>query len=328
MLARNAEGLYWLARYLERGSHLCRLLASQVEFIDDRSVDDIDRGWRRIYGALGRTPLGSELQSSEGLEGVMLADAYTLADDLVFERQNPDSVTSSFAMARENARQVRTHISHEMWTCLNVAYLRMRQTRLLDIWERGIRAFLLSAAGTTREFSGWADTGMYRDHGWRFLRLGQFVERAQLVAALVETQIDLYPTADRHRSADWVSLLGICAAAEPFRRLHSIEYAPDEVIDFLVADPGLSNSVLHSLLELRLTAAAIAAGTPTSHAAAVVDRLDTTLRTLETDWASRDPADDSGARQRLGALRDHCQDLHFRIDRAWFHHAIEDIPDP
>ena len=29
MLARSAQGLYWMSRYLERAKHLCRLLRLQ-----------------------------------------------------------------------------------------------------------------------------------------------------------------------------------------------------------------------------------------------------------------------------------------------------------
>ena len=31
MLARSAQGLYWMSRYLERAKHLCRLLRLQSE---------------------------------------------------------------------------------------------------------------------------------------------------------------------------------------------------------------------------------------------------------------------------------------------------------
>ena len=69
-------------------------------------------------------PLGEiEIDSDE----YTLADSYTLADDLTFERTNPDSVWSCFAMGRENARQMRNCISAEMWTRLNLAYLRIQK---------------------------------------------------------------------------------------------------------------------------------------------------------------------------------------------------------
>ena len=35
MLSRSAQGLYWISRYLERAQYGCRLLAGQLEAIED-----------------------------------------------------------------------------------------------------------------------------------------------------------------------------------------------------------------------------------------------------------------------------------------------------
>ena len=79
-------------------------------------------------------------------ENYMLADVFTLTDDLVFEAYNPDAILSCFATARENARQTSNNITCEMWTCLNVSYLEMRDVRLQDIWDDQPEDFLAKAA--------------------------------------------------------------------------------------------------------------------------------------------------------------------------------------
>ena len=45
MLSRNAQGLYWISRYLERAEHGCRLLVNQFQALQDRTVDELDRTW-------------------------------------------------------------------------------------------------------------------------------------------------------------------------------------------------------------------------------------------------------------------------------------------
>ena len=62
MLARSAQGLYWMSRYLERAKHSCRLLAAQFETLEDRAVEEIDRSWRRIYSSVNRVPIGGDWQ--------------------------------------------------------------------------------------------------------------------------------------------------------------------------------------------------------------------------------------------------------------------------
>ena len=65
--------------------------------------------------------------------------SYTLADDVTFERANPNSIRNSFSNGRENARQMRHCISGEMWTCLNRAWLSLRERRIDDIWKTAPR---------------------------------------------------------------------------------------------------------------------------------------------------------------------------------------------
>ncbi len=193
MLSRSALGLYWIGRYLERAQHACRLIADQFETMKDRPVDEIDKGWRRLYGGLRRVPVGGELSSNLDDEQFMLVDAFTLADDLTFEAGNPDSIRSSLANARENARQVRHVVDEDLWSCLNRAFFDLRDLGIADIWQDRPGDFYRRTEDAVRTFFGIAESNMYRDDGWHFLQLGRFVERAQLLSALLEAQLAVYP---------------------------------------------------------------------------------------------------------------------------------------
>ena len=183
MLARNAEGLYWTGRYVERTSHLCRLLGEQMETLVDRPIREIDFGWRRIYSALRRQPPGPAIGFGGLDDDFTLADSFALADDLTFERSNPDSVWNCFASGRENARQMRHCITGEMWTCLNLAYLRLRELNINDIWKTAPESFYTAVSRDVDTFLGVAERTMYRDDRWRFLQYRP-VYRARAVGGL------------------------------------------------------------------------------------------------------------------------------------------------
>ena len=195
MLARSAHGLYWMSRYLERAKHLCRLLRLQSEALVDRPIREIHLGWNRIYSSAGRHPPIGGIVILDN-DDYMLADSYTLADDLTFERTNPDSVWSCFAAGRENARQMRQCISYEMWTSLNLAYLRIQEIAIQDIWAASPESFYSGVVAEIDTFSGVAADTMYRDEGWQFMQLGQVIERAQLLCALLLTQIEIDNTSE------------------------------------------------------------------------------------------------------------------------------------
>ena len=120
MLSRSAQGLYWMGRYLERARHLSRLLQLQSEALVDRPVREIYFGWRRIYASVGRAPPGGSLEVNDD-DDFILADSFTLVDDLTFERSNPESVWQCFWMGRRMPGRCANRISGEMWTSLNLS---------------------------------------------------------------------------------------------------------------------------------------------------------------------------------------------------------------
>ena len=321
MLSRSAQGLYWMGRYFERAGHLCRLLQLQVEALVDQPISEIHFGWSRIYASLDRQPpFGGDFDADES-DDFALADSYTLAGDLTFERSNLDSVRNCFALGRENARQMRHCISAEMWTCLNLAWLRFRELAIEDIWKVSPESFY---ARTTREidtFIGVAEATMYRDEGWRFMRLGRFLERAQLLVALLLAQLDTGRAQSAVTDTGWTSLLRACRAFDAYKRSYSVEVRPDRVLDLLVTDLLLPGSLYRSLDTLASELAAIGPS-PDSRAGAAAERLAGRLCALiRYEWPDRE---DQAA--LLAQTREHCLTLNDLVNAAYIDYDIEDSP--
>ena len=348
VLARSAQGLYWMGRYLERADHICRLLRLQTEALVDRPIAEIYNGWNRIYSALDRQPPGTapELLPGSGAQpnrdagflqvmGVpgtrawqtsggdqyTLADSFTLANDLTFERTNPGSVFSCFAMGRENARQMRHCISADMWRALNLEYLRIQQVNILDIWTTSPEAFYADTASAINTFMGIAAATMYPDEGWRFIQLGRFAERAQFAVDLFLSQIELfslsYSTAFEGSESDWVTLLRAYHALEAYNRTYSVEILPRQVLDLLVMDPLLPDSLCRSLDVASTELASIAPG-PDLDADAATRRLAGRLAAMiRYEWP------DTADRRRLHLqLNDHCLEMHNLVSIAYFDYAL------
>ncbi len=350
MLARSAQGLYWMGRYLERADHLCRLLRLQTEALVDRPIAEIYNGWNRIYSVLDRQPPGAgphlipgyDPASEDGILQVMgvpgtrawqssggdeytLADSFTLADDLTFERSNPSSVFSCFSLGRENARQIRHRISPEMWRSLNLAYLRIQRVDILDIWNTSPESFYDEIDADIDNFMGVASASMYRDEGWHFMQLGRFIERAQLSAALLIAQIEQFPVEESDPSAgsesDWVTLLRMYHAVAAYNRAYSVEIVPEQVLDLLATDPLLPDSLCRSLDVAASELASIAPG-PDGRADAAARRLAGRLVAMvHYDWP------DTADRQRLLIrLRSRCLELHTLVSTAFFQYDLPGRP--
>ncbi len=320
MLSRSAQGLYWMGRYLARAEYLCRLLRLQVEALVDRPIAEIHFGWNRIYTTLGRQPPWGDIETNES-DDYTLADSYTLAGDLTFERDNSDSVWNCLALGRENARQVRHCISAEMWTCLNLAWLRIRDLDIEDIWKVSPESFYAETTQEINTFTGVAESTMYRDEGWNFMRLGQFIERTQLLVALLLAQCAASREQGETADTDWTSLLRSCQAFYAYKRNYSVEIQPDRVIDLLVTDPLLSSSLCRALDAIAAELTAIGES-PDAHAGAAAARLAARLCTLvRYEWPDREDRE-----AVLTQVGDDCRKLHSLVMTAYIDYAIEDSP--
>lgn len=316
MLARSAQGLYWMSRYLERVEALCRLLKLQTELLTDRPIREIRFGWKRIYAALDASPPvgGFGVQQTEDYA---LADSYTLADDLTFERLNPSSVWSSLAMGRENARQMRHCINAEMWMQLNLTFLRLQKMRIEDIWATSPESFYSETATEIDTFAGVAAATMYRDEGWRFLQLGRSVERAQFATALLLAQIELDDETEDYFDADWTSLLRLYNAFEVYNRRYSVEVEPQQVLDLLATDTDLPDSLIRSLDRIVRVLSAIGAG-PDARSSDSLQRLAGRVAALvRYDWV-----DNEDHHALLLRVNENCLDLHNRIAATYFDYQI------
>ncbi|MCY4286511.1 MAG: alpha-E domain-containing protein [Thiotrichales bacterium] len=330
MLSRSAQGLYWMSRYLERAAHLCRLLELQVEALVDRPASMIHFGWRRIYASQDRRPPFEDDAGLDESDDFTLADAYTLAGDLTFERSNPESIRNCLAAGRENARQMRHCISAEMWTCLNLAWLRVRDLDIEDIWKVSPESFYARTRRDIDTFVGVAEATMYRGEGWRFMQIGRFIERAQRVTTVLLAQLatgkrmpDTDPNAGLETGPEtgWVALLRTWQAFDAYRQRYSVEVRPDQALDLLVADPLLPGSLARSLETLVRELAAIGPS-PNAGAGAAVERLAGRLCALiRYEWP-----DHPDRPALLAEARAHCLHLHDLVSAAYIDYDPGEAP--
>src|SRR5579863_9580922 len=100
MLSRVADSLYWMSRYLERAEHTARLVDVEMQLWLDQAPSEGAGRWPFLMAALRMVPpAGSE--EVFGAQG-----AAEMIDNLVFNRDNPSSMVSCIALARENLRHV------------------------------------------------------------------------------------------------------------------------------------------------------------------------------------------------------------------------------
>ncbi len=237
LLARYAEGLFWLARYLERSENTARLVDVTATFESPGRETEAWLALVRINADVARFH-----ERHPGLTPEAVKRFYLLDPD------NPTSVVASVAAARMNARTLRPLISTEMWMQMNVFHRDIaamddtalagdRLSRLCRRIKEGVQAHTGITEGT-----------FFRDQGWFFYQLGRLIERADQTTRLLDIRYHLLvPAAGEERRVaeltQWGGVLRAAAGYHAFRRVAPPGFTPRDVVTFLLTDTEFPRSV-------------------------------------------------------------------------------------
>jgi uncharacterized alpha-E superfamily protein len=308
MLARVADSLYWIGRYLERAEHLSRL----SDVMLNATLDHTEAAAQAAHIAL----------SAVGHEDLERArKPFEAARALVLDRTDPNSVVISLSRARENARQVRDQITTESWERLNLLYLKVTSEDAEEAFTAGSSAWLHDIIADLHHFKGAADATMSHGEGWRFLMLGAYLERAQLIAHLLEV---CFGDGAGKKPTDHIalmSLLRMACALEPYLRVYTAEIEPRHILEFLLLNEDFPRSIRFSTMQIDSHLGRVVShGSPT--AGHSPERLAGRLKS-RLQYADVEDLRTQGATALLGAVIDECAAIHEAIYETYVAYPLE-----
>lgn len=307
MLSKVAERIYWTARYLERVESTARLLNIYDKLLFDMPRQ-VNLGWYNLIVINGIEESFSERYSVQDERNVV---KFLLGDDT-----NPSSVLSSLQAIRENVRTTRDVVPAEAWEMVNELSAYVQDNLSQGVNRSHRHEFLDYVINACLQISGLLTACMPRDEGWEILRLGQYLERADMttrnldagVAAILQVADDEH--AVNSKQIILSNVIRSLNADQPFRRAMRSSIKEEPVVDFLMADPHYPRSVSFCLSELIDAAEAL----PGSEEVIKATRM------LHRDvMSSRDHGEyGEDFREELNELQIAIQGLHFLIGRTWF----------
>lgn len=238
MLSRTAQHLFWIARYTERAESTARLIEmGQRMAILPGPIHREE--WRSVLRVTGCAHwVGAD-------EPVAEADIVRL---LLLDPDNPSSIRSCLARARANGRSIRTALTQDMWEALNedwrylenfdVASARRTLPEIIDRIK--VRASI---------FRGAVETGMLRNAGHDFLRIGGALERAEMTLRLLDVKYwVLLPEMDviggGRDHYQWTALLHALSALRAYHHVYGAnDYSPWHITDLLILNRQFPRSV-------------------------------------------------------------------------------------
>lgn len=311
MLSRVADSFYWMRRYLERAEHSARVLDVHLGLSLDDPTDAVGR---TLLSAVGEAPIGM---------GASAAAAVAAEATGRIDQAHRTAVIGFVVAARENARQIREHISSEMWEQLNSLYLELRSTGEVDMDSS---AFLRSVIEGTHLFHGVSEATLSHGEGWHFMQLGRYIERATTTASMLDhyfgergnTSHDVH---DAGEYVEWVGLLRACAAFEAYCRAHTADVQPQRLAEFLLLNAECPRSVRFAADRIEDSLRAIARGLG-RQATGRPERFAGRLRAALNFGTIDEILEDSLIRY-VESIRQQCDQIHAALNQTYISYTIE-----
>lgn len=247
MLGKTANGLYWMYRYLERAENTTRLVETGQRIALTR-MDSSDDEWRSVMQS------AAMLDGYEAVLGEVTKDA--AIDWMLRAKENPSSVMSSIAAARQNARLVRTALTGEVWNAVNGAYMRARDLLARKVNERDLPGILGEIRQGTALVRGATHGTMLRNDIYDFARIGTFLERGDNTARILDVKYYvLLPSVRAVGSpvdnVQWETILRSVSARGGFRMEYGSNLDPRDIAQFLILDRRMPRSLAFCTRKLR-----------------------------------------------------------------------------
>ncbi|WP_394825244.1 alpha-E domain-containing protein [Pendulispora albinea] len=279
MLSRVADAIYWMNRYIERMENVARFIDVNLNLALDFS--DLDAQWEPLVRTSGDTEPFKERYGEATRDNVLRF--------LTFDRDNPNSIITCLAKARENARSVREIISSDVWEQVNRAYLMVMDAGRGDAALDTPYEFYSAVKQAAHLFVGITYLTMSHNEAWHFGRLGRLLERADKTSRILDVKyfillpkpVDVGTTIDE---LQWAALLRSASAFEMYRKSHG-SISPAKVVGFLMLDSKFPRSVRYCLNKAERSLHAITGapiGTWTNPAERELGRLTAELAFAET----------------------------------------------
>jgi uncharacterized alpha-E superfamily protein len=310
VLSRVADSLYWINRFVERAENISRFLeVSEAMSLDNPSSNA--EPWLPLIDANGDRQLFDQSYPHRSAQDVRVF--------LLLDRNNPNSIVSCIANARENARQIRDVISTEMWEHINELFWSLQDGEVL--WREPELEQLRTIRRGCQLFYGITDVTLSRDHAWLFSRLGRLIERADKTSRILDVKYFLLlpdPNAVGGvlDELQWIALLRSAGAYQMYRQSVQQAISPTSVARFLLLDPIFPRSVRFCLQEINDTLKCIQhnpiPGSP--------DDLECLRGQLVAKWSyvRIEPLINRGLHEAIDQLQNDLNQLHGLIHNNYF----------
>ena len=234
MLSSIAEKTYWLSRYIERIENTSRLINVNSDLLLDIPHDESDdlKHLIQITGHL------KDFKKKNTKENVFFF--------LIQDEKNPSSIKYSIEMAKMNSRYLLTMLPKSAWEQFNNLYTDFSSK------NKSYNEDLYQIIRNSQRFFAIISDGMQINDVFNFIKLGRFIERADMLSRIIEDQIlrkenfvNKY-----YQNLQWSSVLKSINGFESFKTENKENLNQEIVLKFIVMEKLFPRSLKYCVDKL------------------------------------------------------------------------------
>ncbi len=237
-------------RYLERSENTARLIETGIRISLTRRSDSSNE-WRSILDTTG--------SHNAYLERHGQIESSKVVEFLLSDPENPSSIKAVVDRARQNAREVRTALTREVWEATNDSWLNLNVLLSKPLTESELPEALAVIRQDSAQVRGALHGTMLRNDIYNFARLGTFLERADNTARILDVKYYvLLPSAldvgSELDHAQWEMILRSLSAQRAYHWQCGGTVNAQQIANFLLLDDRMPRSLVfcHNRIAMNL----------------------------------------------------------------------------
>lgn len=246
MLARVANNLFWMGRYIERSEHIARYL--RVNYFSSLDAPNQISQSRQFVLRSMLTMVGDPIED----ESTFLVEEEVLYK-IGLDPNYHSSIINNVRSSRENANSARDLISTELYESINKFYHFISNYDAQVYTKNGLHDFTLNVTEMSAILRGKVRSTLMHDEIYAIIMMGANIERATQIIRIINSKfIDAQKAQGSYgdkfkNSFEWTTLLKCTESYDMMRRLYKKTPNSIYTLEFLILNPDCPRSIMNSL---------------------------------------------------------------------------------
>ncbi|CAZ98182.1 alpha-E domain-containing protein [Zobellia galactanivorans] len=246
MLARVANNLFWMGRYIERSEHIARYL--RVNYFSSLDAPNQLSQSRQFVLRSMLNMIGDPIED----ESIVHSEEKVLYK-IGLDPNYPSSIINNVRSVRENANSARDLISTELYESINKFYHFISKYDPKVYTKNGLHDFTLNVTEMSAILRGKVRSTLMHDEIYAIIMMGANIERATQIIRIINAKSNDALKAqgsygDKFKNSfEWTTLLKCTESYDMMRRYYKKTPSSISTLEFLILNPDCPRSIMNSL---------------------------------------------------------------------------------